>query len=403
MASLVSSREKPSSEPVTTTVSPARVCSTDSSRSSTIRTPSAAQRSTIATCHSLPGLSNQSRTDSAMTGPTPSTPASSSTRRLADALHRPEVLGQRARRRGADVADRQRHEDAPERLLLGLTRGCRRASAPLADSTRPVDDGILGVGLLRRPRVERARGRCPAAVEAEQGRLVSRGPRTRAGRPRPPSRGPRCRRRRARRRPNSRSRSWLGQDRALGHRMSLSPSFSEASVGAARRAVRRHDELALGAVAQVDDRPEDLGDDVAGLAQHDGVADEHALALDLVRVVQRGHRSTVDPATMTGSMTPNGVTRPVRPTLTWMSRSLVLTSSGGYLKAMAHRGRARGGAEPALHRDLVDLDDDAVDLVLDARGGARRSGRRSACTSSIVSSDAEVAADRQPPRLAAAS
>ncbi len=47
---------------------------------------------------------------------------------------------------------------------------------------------------------------------------------------------------------------------------------------------------------------------------------------------------TVDPATVTGSMTPNGVTRPVRPTLTWMSRSLVLTSSGGYLKAIAQRG-----------------------------------------------------------------
>lgn len=47
---------------------------------------------------------------------------------------------------------------------------------------------------------------------------------------------------------------------------------------------------------------------------------------------------TVDPATVTGSMTPNGVTRPVRPTLTWMSRSRVLTSSGGYLKAIAQRG-----------------------------------------------------------------
>ena len=40
----------------------------------------------------------------------------------------------------------------------------------------------------------------------------------------------------------------------------------------------------------------------------------------------------------TGSITPNGVTRPVRPTLTRMSSSLVLTSSGGYLYAIAHRG-----------------------------------------------------------------
>ncbi len=41
--------------------------------------------------------------------------------------------------------------------------------------------------------------------------------------------------------------------------------------------------------------------------------------------------STVEPLTLAGSITANGVTRPVRPTLTRMSRSLVVTSSGGYL------------------------------------------------------------------------
>ena len=40
---------------------------------------------------------------------------------------------------------------------------------------------------------------------------------------------------------------------------------------------------------------------------------------------------TVEPATLTGSMNANGVTRPVRPTLTLMSSSLVVASSGGYL------------------------------------------------------------------------
>ena len=49
-------------------------------------------------------------------------------------------------------------------------------------------------------------------------------------------------------------------------------------------------------------------------------------------------RLTVEPETRAGSMNPNGVTRPVRPTLTWMSSSLVVTSSGGYLYATAHRG-----------------------------------------------------------------
>ena len=42
-------------------------------------------------------------------------------------------------------------------------------------------------------------------------------------------------------------------------------------------------------------------------------------------------RSTVEPLTLTGSITANGVTRPVRPTLTRMSSSRVVTSSGGYL------------------------------------------------------------------------
>jgi hypothetical protein len=48
--------------------------------------------------------------------------------------------------------------------------------------------------------------------------------------------------------------------------------------------------------------------------------------------------STVDPATLVGSITPYGVARPVRPTFTRMSSSLALTSSGGYLNAIAQRG-----------------------------------------------------------------
>ncbi|CKO84370.1 Uncharacterised protein [Mycobacterium tuberculosis] len=40
---------------------------------------------------------------------------------------------------------------------------------------------------------------------------------------------------------------------------------------------------------------------------------------------------TVDPATFTGVMNANGVIRPVRPTFTRMSSSLVCASSGGYL------------------------------------------------------------------------
>jgi hypothetical protein len=48
-------------------------------------------------------------------------------------------------------------------------------------------------------------------------------------------------------------------------------------------------------------------------------------------------RSAVDSLTLTGSISTNGVTRLVRPTLARMSSSRVVTSSGGSLKAMTGR------------------------------------------------------------------
>ena len=86
----------------------------------------------------------------------------------------------------------------------------------------------------------------------------------------------------------TRSRSCAGQDRAFGQRMSASPSFSGRSSVPHSGQCGGHHELALGAVARGDDRAEHLGDDVAGLADDDRVADQHALALDLGRVVQGG-------------------------------------------------------------------------------------------------------------------
>ena len=208
---------------------------------------------------------------------------------------------------------------------------CRLATSrlPLADSTRPSTTASSG-SVFFAARVYSGTRAMSGLRQAEQGALVLDHPGLEQSDRALPAEGLDVEGARARPARRSAPAAAPGRTRALGQRMSLSPSFSGASVRAARGAVRRHDELALAAVAQVDDRPEDLGDDVTGLAQHHGVADEHALALDLVRVVQGGH-STVEPATTTGSMTPNGVTRPVRPTLTWMSRSLVLTSSGGYL------------------------------------------------------------------------
>ena len=63
IASFAPSRVKPSSPPVTTTVRPSRVFTKPSSTSSAIRTPEAAQPSTISRCQSV---SNHSTTASAM-------------------------------------------------------------------------------------------------------------------------------------------------------------------------------------------------------------------------------------------------------------------------------------------------------------------------------------------------
>ena len=49
-------------------------------------------------------------------------------------------------------------------------------------------------------------------------------------------------------------------------------------------------------------------------------------------------RATVEPATTTGSISATGVSLPVRPTCTAMSRRSVVFSSGGNLNAMAQRG-----------------------------------------------------------------
>ena len=163
---------------------------------------------------------------------------------------------------------------------------------------------------------------------------------------------------------NTRSRSWAGQDREFGQRMSASPSFSGRSSRAALGAVGGHLELALGAVAGRDDRPEHLRDDVTGLADDDGVADQHALALDLRGVVQRGqlHRGAGDLHRLhVGEGRDPAGAADVDLDVEELRRRL--------LRRVLERDRpargARGRAQPPLQRVLVDLHDDAVDLVLD--------------------------------------
>ncbi len=84
-------------------------------------------------------------------------------------------------------------------------------------------------------------------------------------------------------------------------------------------------------VAQAGDRRDDLGDHLAGAAHDDGVADEHALADDLVGVVQRRHRDrdAADAHRLEDGEGRDGAGAARRET--WMSRSLVVCSSAGNL------------------------------------------------------------------------
>jgi hypothetical protein len=75
----------------------------------------------------------------------------------------------------------------------------------------------------------------------------------------------------------------------------------------------RHAKRAFAAVATLDDRADDVGNDVAGALDEHPVADANVLALDLVHVVQRA-LVIVTPPTATGSSSAIGVIVPSRPT-----------------------------------------------------------------------------------------
>ena len=135
----------------------------------------------------------------------------------------------------------------------------------------------------------------------------------------------------------TRSSIWAGQCWWLGQRRSLSPSFCWASV-----VPQEGHSVGMTHSASPSGRSGSTGPTISGMTSpalrsttvSPGRTSLRRTSWALCRVA----RSTVEPATLVGSMTPNGVTRPVRPVLTSMASSLVLTSSGGYLKAIAHRG-----------------------------------------------------------------
>ena len=122
---------------------------------------------------------------------------------------------------------------------------------------------------------------------------------------------------------------------------------------------------ALAAVAQRDDRPDDLGDHVAGLAQHHGVADQHALALRPRRrcagwPARRSSRRP-GPASITAERRDPAGAADVDADVEQLGVDLLRR----VLERDRPARRAARRAEPALQAEVVDLDHHAVDLVLD--------------------------------------
>ena len=163
---------------------------------------------------------------------------------------------------------------------------------------------------------------------------------------------------------NTRSRNCAGHDSRVGAADVGVALLGRGQLGAALGAVGGHDELALVAGPHVDHRTEHLGDHLSGLADHDGVADQHALALDLGRVVQRRQRhrragdqyrlhvrERGDPAGA-ADIDPDVEQRGGR----FLGRVLVRDGPAR---------RAGRGPQAPMQRHLVDLDHQTVDLVLD--------------------------------------
>ena len=130
----------------------------------------------------------------------------------------------------------------------------------------------------------------------------------------------------------------------------------------ADRAARRELPLARAALAQRDDRADDLGDHVAGLAHDHGVALAHVFPRDLVLVVQRGqaHGGAADEhrLELRERRGPPGAP----------DAHHDLAEHGGLLlgrELERDRPARRLAREPELValREVVDLHDRAVDLV----------------------------------------
>ena len=205
-------------------------------------------------------------------------------RRRGDAVDRPELAGQRLGRGRSDVPDRQPDQHPPQRPVLGqvevveqlLTRRVQvpRGARPTAALLSRVSRNSSTWRSLASSRAKTSPSSCTTpAVEQGDGRLVAQRldvERAAAGEVEEP----------------------LAQLGRAGLRVGAADVGVALLLGTQRRCRTRGTAAGMtkarsSPVAQRDDRPDDLGDDVTGLAQHHRVADQHALALDLGRVVQR--------------------------------------------------------------------------------------------------------------------
>ena len=135
----------------------------------------------------------------------------------------------------------------------------------------------------------------------------------------------------------------------------------------AGRATIRHDEFAqvvFTPLAAFHDRPDQFGNHVAGLAHHHRIADQHPLALDLERIVQcrARHRG---PRYIHGLEHGDGRDAPGTPDLHGDVQQFGVDLLGRVLVGDGPTRRPRGRAQRPLQAEIVDLDDDAVERVLD--------------------------------------
>ena len=173
-------------------------------------------------------------------------------------------------------------------------------------------------------------------------------------------RGPRCPWRPADAKCDTVAQRFWGQA-ALRHRCCASPS--------GRTSGCPHDGHTVGELplrqplgAQLEHRADHLGDDVARLAHDDGVARAHVLVADLVLVVQRGQADG-------GAAHEDRLEHRERGGLAGAADGDldVTQDRGALLGRQLERDGPAGGlggrAQGALHRQVVDLHHDAVDLV----------------------------------------